>query len=144
MKIDGRCHCGTITYEAEVDPAGVTVCHCTDCQTLSGSAFRTVVPAAKADFTLRTGHPKIYVKTAESGAKRAQAFCPDCGTPIYSAAAGDAPMLFIRVGTSRQRAQLPPKSQVWFRSALDWVTDLSSVPRSARQESLAPAGRPID
>ena len=42
MKIDGGCHCGYIAYEAEVDPDKVRICHCTDCQTLSGSAFRTV------------------------------------------------------------------------------------------------------
>jgi hypothetical protein len=144
MKIEGACHCGTISYEAVVDPDKVAVCHCTDCQTLSGSAFRTVVPAPKAAFTLRTGQPKIYVKTAESGTKRAQAFCPECGTPIYSAAVGDAPVFFIRVGTARQRAQLPPKSQVWCRSALDWVMDLGSVARSDRQESLAPRGKPIE
>jgi len=144
MKIEGACHCGTITYEAVVDPDKVAVCHCSDCQTLSGSAFRTVVPAPKEAFTLRTGRPKIYVKTAESGTKRAQAFCPECGTPIYSSAVGDAPVFFIRVGTARQRAQLPPKSQVWCRSALDWVTDLRSVARSDRQESLAAQGKSIE
>ena len=143
MRIDGGCHCGRLSYEADVDPEKVGVCHCTDCQTLSGSAFRTVVPAPKETFTLRTGQPKIYVKTAESGTKRAQAFCPECGTPIYSSAVRDAPVFFIRVGTTRQRAQLPPKSQVWCRSALDWVMDLGSVARSARQESLAPQGKPI-
>jgi hypothetical protein len=40
MKIDGRCRCGNITFAAEVDPATVVICYCTDCQTLSGSAFR--------------------------------------------------------------------------------------------------------
>ena len=44
MKIDGGCHCGFITYEGEADPDKAAICHCTDCQTLSGSAFRTVVP----------------------------------------------------------------------------------------------------
>jgi hypothetical protein len=43
MKIDGRCHCGNITFEAEVDPATAAICHCIDCQTLSGTAFRTIV-----------------------------------------------------------------------------------------------------
>lgn len=89
MKIDGGCHCGNITYTAEIDPMNVGICHCTDCQTLSGSAFRTRVRAAKGAFNIITGQPKIYVKTAESGAKRAQAFCPECGTPIFSAAASD-------------------------------------------------------
>jgi hypothetical protein len=144
VKIDGRCHCGAITYEAVVDSDKVVICHCTDCQTLSGSAFRTVVPASREAFTLRTGQPKIYVKTAESGTERAQAFCPECGTPIYSSAVGDAPVFFIRVGTARQRAQLPPKSQVWCRSALGWVTDLGSVARSDRQESLGPRGKPLE
>src|SRR5215831_5403921 len=86
MKIDGGCHCGNITYVAEIDPDKVGLCHCTDCQTLSGSAFRISVPAARNAFSLSGGQPKIYVKTAESGAKRAQAFCPECGTPIYAAA----------------------------------------------------------
>ena len=44
MKVDGRCHCGYIRYEAEIDPDTVAICNCTDGQILSGSAFRTVVP----------------------------------------------------------------------------------------------------
>lgn len=83
MKIDGACHCGYITYTAEIDPEQVGICHCTDCQTFSGSAFRTSVSAARDAFELLGGKPKIYVKTAESGARRAQAFCPECGTAIY-------------------------------------------------------------
>ena len=62
MKIDGRCHCGKITYEAEIDPLKVMVCHCTDCQTMSGSAFRTVVFTREGTFSLLSGEPKIYVK----------------------------------------------------------------------------------
>ena len=75
MKIDGSCHCGSITYTAEIDPENVGICHCTDCQTLSGSAFRISVRANKEAFNLQ-GQPKIYVKAAESGARRSQAFWP--------------------------------------------------------------------
>ena len=76
MKVDGGCHCGHIRYEAEVDPDKVVICHCTDCQTLSGSAFRTVVPTNEGTFKLLSGEPKVYVKTGESGNKRVQTFCP--------------------------------------------------------------------
>ena len=62
------------------------------------------VPTAKDAFSLRSGQPKIYVKTAESGAKRAQRFCPECGTSIYSAAVTDPQIFNIRLGTARQRA----------------------------------------
>lgn len=136
MKLDGGCHCGSITYEAVVDPERVGICHCTDCQALSGSAFRTFVFAPKDTFKLLTGKPKLYVKTAQSGAKRVQAFCPECGTPIYSAEAGDSPYFSIRAGTARQRAELVPKSQIWCRSALGWVTDIGSIRQFAEQPLL--------
>lgn len=132
MKIDGRCHCGALSYVAEVDPEKVEVCHCTDCQTLSGSAFRVVVPAEPGSFKLLSGEPKTYVKTAESGNKRVQGFCPTCGTPIYAhALAGDPhfrpPIVGLRVGAIRQRDQLPPKAQYWTRSRQHWVKDVGAL-----------------
>src|SRR6476659_7440405 len=81
MKVEGGCDCGNIRYEAEVDPAKVVICHCTDCQTLSGSAFRTVVPTNEGALKLLSGAPKVYVKAAENGNRRKQTFCPECGTP---------------------------------------------------------------
>jgi hypothetical protein len=132
MKIDGGCHCGSIQYEAEIDPQHVVICHCTDCQTLSGTAFRTVVRAPGPRFRITRGTPKKYVKTAESGNKRVQAFCADCGTPIYSAAM-DASVYNIRLGTARQRAQLVPQMQIWTRSALAWLPQLGEVPRKQRE-----------
>ena len=58
MKVEGRCHCGRIAYEAEVDPTAVRICHCLDCQTLTGSAFRVSIPAAPAGFRLVRGEPR--------------------------------------------------------------------------------------
>ncbi len=50
MKVTGRCHCGHITYEAEVDPATVRVCHCTDCQKLTGTVFRAAIASLPGTF----------------------------------------------------------------------------------------------
>ena len=136
LNIDGTCHCGYITYEAAIDTEDVGICHCTDCQTLSGSAFRTYVVARKNNFRLLTGEPKLYVKTTETGAKRTQAFCPECGTPIYSASPDDPQAYSIRAGTVRQRNQLVPKTQIWARSAQKWVVDLTAVKRFAEQPPL--------
>lgn len=134
MKIDGACHCGRVTYEAEIDPVTVAICHCTDCQTMSGSAFRTVVRSRENGFKLLSGDVKTYVKTAESGNKRMQAFCPECGTPIYAAILGDGPKVYsIRVGTARQRNELVPQTQYWTRSALKWVGELGSVHKLEKQ-----------
>ena len=134
MKIDGGCHCGYITYEGEADPDKASICHCTDCQKLSGSAFRTVVPVAGESLKMK-GEPTIYLKTAESGNKRQQAFCPRCGSPIYSAPPGDGPKsYFIRLGTVRQRNRIVPKTQIWARSQQPWTRTLATV-RSVEKQT---------
>ena len=126
MKVDGSCHCGKIRFEANIDPDRVRICHCADCQSLSGSAFRIVAPTSEQSFNLLSGTPKLYTKrTAESGAARIQAFCADCGSSIYATSpAGDKRTFGIRVGTLRQREQLPPKRQFWCRSQLPWMPRL--------------------
>jgi hypothetical protein len=137
MRVHGGCHCGKLGYQADIDPGKVGVCHCADCQTLTGSAFSMFVPVPKEAFRLIAGQPKIYVKTAESGAKRAQAFCADCGTRIYASAALDDPPAFnIRVGTLRERAQLEPRVQLWCRSALPWTQALRAGERMSTQPPM--------
>ena len=128
MKIDGGCHCGHIKYEANVNPDSAILCHCIDCQILSGGAFRTALPTPESDFTLISGEPKTYIKIAESGAKRAQVFCPECGTHIYATSVGEGPKIInLRFATARQRDEIRPQKQVWFRSKQDWILDLSSI-----------------
>jgi hypothetical protein len=127
MRVTGSCHCGSIRYQADVDRERVSICHCTDCQALTGTAYRVSVPVAVEQFKLLSGTPKIYVKTAESGNKRAQAFCADCGTPIYACALLDAKVLNLRVGSLRERAQLVPTRQIWFRSALPWALNIKDI-----------------
>lgn len=136
MRIEGSCHCGAITFEGEADPEKVWVCHCTDCQSGTGSAFRINIPVPGKSFRMLSGAPAIYVKhTAESGTPRAQAFCPTCGSPIYSTTPGDGPKesYTVRVGLLKQRSELSPKKQNWFRSARAWVTSLAAVPKNEKQ-----------
>ncbi len=124
MKINGACHCGAITYEVEIDPERYGICHCTDCQTLSASAFRTVALVAGNSFWITRGVPKEYVKTAQSGNRRVQAFCGDCGSGLYASDPGDNPAQYnIRAGTIAQRYDLIPRFEVWQHSALPWVPE---------------------
>lgn len=133
MKVHGSCHCRSITYEAEVDPGRVAICHCSDCQALTGSAYRVSVPVPVADFTLLAGTPKIYVKTGDSGARRAQAFCPDCGSPLYTYALDNPVTYGLRTGCIAERDQLVPQKQKWCRSALNWTMHIDGIPKSERE-----------
>ncbi len=135
MKVDGACACGAIRIEAEADPENTNMCHCTDCQTATGTAFRVSLPVQGAMLKI-TGKPAIYVKTtAESGRPRVQAFCGNCGSPLYSTTVGEGvqPPYMLRVGILRQRDQFMPRRQIWWRSAQQWVTQLADVPKHEKQ-----------
>ncbi len=135
MRVTGSCHCGSVAYEAEVDPATVRVCHCTDCQKLTGLVFRAGIPSLPGTFRLKSGVLKSYIKTAESGNRRAHAFCPECETPIYSASLDQNPSTYnLRVGGLDQRREFaPPTEQRWCRAALAWSMDLRAVEKLDRQ-----------
>ena len=133
MLVHGKCHCGAISYEAEVDPAVVRLCHCSDCQVFSGAPYRAHVAPLPGTLKM-SGTPKIYIKTGDSGRQRAQAFCGECGTALYAADPGDPPeRIGLRIGAIAERRQLAPSIQIWCDSALDWAFDLTGVPQTARQ-----------
>ena len=134
MHIDGQCHCGSVSYEADVDPRAVSVCHCTDCQSLTGSPYRVTVICA-GEMIRMTGRPaKIYAKVGDNGRTRFQHFCGECGSPLFTSGEGEQTDDWgIRWGSIRQRDRLKPAQQIWCRSAAPWISDIARLP-----------GRPTD
>ncbi len=133
MKVTGRCHCGQVSYEAVLDPQHVAICHCTDCQMLSGSPYRVSVRVPAETFRLHSGKLEVYIKTAQSGARRAHAFCPVCGTPVHASDPHEPKTYSLRVGCLDQRDKLPPQKQIWCNSALPWSGNIEAVPGVATQ-----------
>ena len=134
MNVNGTCHCRTLVFSAEVDAQTAGVCHCEDCQTMSGSAFRWSVSSLPDQFAFTEGKPSIYVKVGASGNQRAQAFCPNCGTHIYSAPIESTDTVYrIRVGALHQKSQLKPRKQIWCSSAQPWVNELNSLLENEKQ-----------
>lgn len=134
MKINGNCHCGNISYTAEIDNQKVVLCHCTDCQKMSGSAFRSIVFASEGSFSMN-GTIKEYIKhSADSGNPRIQGFCPECGTQIYAAPVGNDPKPYaLRLSTIEQYDQLTPTIEIWCDSRQSWVKPIEGTKQIAKQ-----------
>lgn len=128
IDIDGACLCGHISYEATIERSKIRLCHCTQCQVQSATAFRVAVLVERENFRLLSGELKTYLKTGDSGKLRALTFCPECGTSIYGCLATDPKVFSLRLGTARQRVQLVPILQMWTRSALPWLSALADIP----------------
>ena len=134
MRIDGQCHCGWIAYEADIDANRTFICHCEDCQSFSGSAFRVRIMVRSDKFEITRGTPRTYTKIAESGTERVMHFCENCGTHIYGSSGSDSPTVSLSAGATRQKAAITPIAQVWCQSRLPWVAGLEDIQQIDRQD----------
>ena len=121
MEVTGSCHCGQITYEAEVDPETVRVCHCTDCQRLTGSAFSIAIAVSDRAFHLMGVEPRLLHATADSGRVKTRWVCPECGCWICGASSSDEGLRRVRSGTLDDTSWLRPTVHFWTRSKQPWI-----------------------
>lgn len=125
---EGGCQCGGIRYRIEADPIALVVCHCTECQRQSGSAFGMSLVVPKAAFRLLSGEPATFTRKADSGRDVVCAFCSRCGNRIYHAPTYTKETLNVKPGTLDDRSWLAPGAHVWTRSRQPWVP----IPEGAR------------
>lgn len=136
MRVHGSCHCGHITFTSEAEPERTVVCHCRDCQVMSGGPYRSIVASDEASFELLSGELTIYHKVGDSGNGRELGFCNRCGSHIYATSeAGGRTVrsLGLRTGVLAEAAEFVPKFQVWCDSRLPWVTEFNALPGKPKQ-----------
>ena len=117
----GGCQCGVIPYELLGPPITLCHCHCTDCQTGSGSAFGMSMWVKQDNFKLTSGVLKSFVRTADSNAKIESFFCGSCDLRIYAkAVALDSEHIVLKPGTLQGTNDLRPSADIWVESKQEW------------------------
>jgi hypothetical protein len=120
-KLDGHCLCGGITYECDADPIATAICHCSDCQHQTGTAFSMVVGVPR-DALHITGTPKVFETIGDDrGVPAYRNFCGDCGSPIMSILADVDGVAWIKAGTLNDASWLKPQLELWTDSAQPWA-----------------------
>lgn len=139
MEVHGACHCRAIEFTAHIDPSRVVLCHCTDCQVMSGGPYRSIAQANEDEFKLLKGALTLYHKVGDSGNSRELGFCNLCGSHIYATSyakdhdSKSNRILGLRAGTLAEAGELPPKLQVWCQSLIPWAQDITGLPQKERQ-----------
>ncbi len=98
MKLDGRCYCGAVRYQAEGDPVFKGQCHCRECQYISGGHPNVVLGMPEPGFRFTAGTPKQF-RRQDLPNPVTREFCGECGTHLLSRAPGLAGVVLIKVGT---------------------------------------------
>lgn len=98
MKVEGRCYCGAVRYEAEGDALLRAQCHCRECQYVSGGHPNVVLGMPEPGFRYTAGAPKQF-RRSDLPNPVTREFCGECGTQLLSRAPGLPGVLLIKVGT---------------------------------------------
>ncbi|AXQ94542.1 hypothetical protein D0Z66_12440 [Cereibacter sphaeroides] len=133
----GGCECGAIRYTVSAAPIVVYACHCTICQTQSGSAFGMAMRIPAESFSLTKGTLKTFRRVADSGQVFTNSFCPDCGTRIHHQADRSPGQISLKPGTLDNSSWLRPSHHVFLRSAQTWVV----IPDDALRFETVPENR---
>ncbi len=99
LPLTGGCQCGALRFEIRAEPLTVYVCHCTECQRQSGSAFGMSVMVPRASLVYTTGAPRRWKRTADSGRAIESDMCETCGVrPVNHPTANDK-VSIVKPGT---------------------------------------------
>ena len=94
--ITGACNCGTVSFQASVEPTDLFVCHCSICRRATGSNGIAVIVVANEEFQWNSGASEIS-HWKKPDADWEMWFCRNCGSPLPGH--NDAARMFIPAGT---------------------------------------------
>lgn len=121
LPLTGGCLCGAIRYEIGGYPLLLYVCHCTNCQRQSGSAFAMNMLVATDVFHIVRGEPKGWRRLSLSGAETVSWFCGECAGRIHGGRASRPASVTVRAGGLDDTSWLTPAAHMFVRSAQHWI-----------------------
>ncbi|MDA0662850.1 MAG: GFA family protein [Proteobacteria bacterium] len=123
----GSCQCGGVTYEITGKPLAMFVCHCTQCQKLSASAYSTTMLVKLSDLHV-TGEMKTWERMSDSGRRNVAYFCPDCGNRIYHLDPEAPAFARFKAGTLDNAKMPVPDAHLWVNSKQPWDEIPEGIP----------------
>lgn len=115
----GHCLCGAVRFRLSAEPLATRVCWCRDCQHLSANGLANLlVPTAALEIS---GQVREFVRTAQSGNKIQQRFCPTCGSPLFANSSARPEVTAVRAGSLDDPSSVRPTTNIWSGSAPAWA-----------------------
>jgi len=132
----GGCECKSVRYKFSGKPLTCYACHCTDCQTSSGSAFGLSMIVNDKDIEVVQG--KVAKKTLDyNGIKVQRHHCAQCGTPFWFSADEYPNIVALKPGTFDDTSWFRPIAHIWVRSAQSWIILDKSTPQYEKQPEIS-------
>ena len=130
MRVSGKCLCGAVHYSGEADSLFQVKCYCTDCRKTSGAGHAALICFPAGTISM-TGDVREFRSTADSGSAVTRAFCPGCGSGVYSRNAAMPHIICLRASTLDDPGVFSPQLIVYASRAPAWDPVSEGVPAFA-------------
>lgn len=125
-KIEGSCLCGAVTFSVKDDFKTFNLCHCTQCQKISGSAHvanlftqpDNIEWLSGKEFVTRYDVPEREIRTE---------FCVKCGCNVPYVTHSGQNLLVPAGSLSRQPETMTPEQVIFWAERLDWYDHIEAV-----------------
>ena len=132
ISVPGRCRCGRVRFVLREEPISFYLCHCTDCQAESGSAFGQTMGVRREAIEAIEGPARDHTIEREDGRHSFVSYCGNCLTVMWQYSAQMPQIRGLNAGSLDSSADLRPYGNMWTRSAHPWVA-LAPGPRFDQQ-----------
>ena len=139
MTMTGGCQCGALRYRAEGEPLIQGLCHCRNCQRISGAGHVGFICFSEGDVTLE-GPTRSYSLTGGSGRTATRYSCPACRSGVFGRAEVMPGQINLYAGSLDDTALFEPKIAIFARRRPPWA----AIPPGLRVFDEMPPQQPSD
>ncbi len=133
----GKCLCGMCSYEIDDEPIVIAICHCTDCQRLSGTGHTTGAMFPESSIRL-FGQPATYKIESNAGNTVTRLFCGTCGSPLFGKNTGMPGFMTVAMGTLDTSDGMLPQVEIFTRNQRAWDHPNPAIESYDTQPSWTP------
>ena len=121
LPLRGGCQCGHVRYRLSAPPRVLYVCHCTECQRQSSSAFGMTTQVRSEDLVVDWSRLEVWTRRTDSGGQMDCHFCPTCGGRLFHTKQGTGSIVSIKPGSFDDLSWIRPIGHLWIKSRQPWV-----------------------
>jgi len=106
------------------------LCHCKDCQKITGSTYSTNIVVPGDGFQLVEGSPKEISKVADSGNTITSHFCGDCGSTLWRDGRTFGLNKVVKVGViddPNALSDAKPGVELYVGGRVPWVSEIEGT-----------------
>ena len=121
LRYTGGCLCGSVRFVISESPTTVYACHCSDCQTASGSSFVLAMRVPHGSISVIKGDVLETIRSREDGREKKIFRCPKCLSALWGKRLDSPEYCTVYVGTLDNSADIEPVGHIWTSDAQDWI-----------------------